>query len=135
MKQNILTISTLLLILFAGFACYTADTTAISNRLTSFVDPTTVNLDPAMYKISNPTGNILRDAVRILEKDSRTQGEFESLSLLERSLDGNSSTFQFLAKSKEFSDYTNTPITQLVTIQIQESEQGPFYNLSFGSNP
>ena len=135
MKHNLLIFIVLVLVLLAGFAGYHIDNTRIPNRLTSFIDPATVNLEPASYKISNPSGNILRDAVRVLEKDSRTKGEFDRLSLMERALAGEISTFHFIAHGKDRYMGTATPVSKFITIKIKEDPKGPYYQLSMDSNP
>ena len=64
-----------------------------------------------------------------------TRGKFQSLTLLERTMEKNMASFQFSGKTKVISDYTDAAIDEVITIQIEDNQEGPFYQLSFGSNP
>jgi len=135
MKGNTLIFIALALLSLSNISCYQSQSTQISNRLTSFVDPDIVDLSPEAYKISNPSGNILRDAIRVLEKDSRTKGAFDSLTLLERSIGTNTESFRFLGRTTEISKITNSPLNRVITIHIEEQQDGQYYELSLGANP
>ncbi|NNE30357.1 MAG: hypothetical protein HKN16_12020 [Saprospiraceae bacterium] len=136
MKHKPLIFSALILLVSLGsFLLIDFSKSTGGGPITSFLTADIDTNPKENFKISNPTGNSLRDAVRVVEKDSRTKGEFSSLSLLERAIEDKRSHFQFLAKSKVNFTHSDTPVTKVISILIEETPKGPYYSLEVGANP
>ncbi len=118
-------------------SCGNKQAMTVSNQLTTFIPEEKlipIEIDEKK-KIEKSTGNFLRDAIKIIHSDKRTQGYFSNISLVNSAIypDNFSYTFSGVTAST-INDFPATT-TQQIVVTIEQEQEALFYELSFGANP
>ena len=122
--------------LIFSISCNQAGSLSLSDSLTTFITPEKILKEENDRRIiQNSTGNLLRDAIRVINSDQRTSGYFKNLSLLNTSIskENTSYTFSGIVSGSINDILTNT--SQQVVVTLQKDPEALYYELNFGAAP
>jgi len=119
-----------------SLSCKQKESLSISNKLTTFIPEEKILVENSTRKmIASSSGNFLRDAIRMIHTDERTEGYYKNISLVNTAISDTGCSYTFSGVTSSTIDDYRVNSTQRIVVTIEKEEEELFYELSFGSKP